>query len=160
MRMSRREDYKELNEIEEEEYLDPDGDTKEYGTEHSNVAEVYYISLVAADARGMPQGEKYVFDVASKLEMENTNVRAIDAQDLVKFYNDQQAVRGGFDPDTAATIVAVNDGGLNVYELVEFFVQANPNSCIIIDECPFISGRSCIPVDFQRHLLAIPYNFF
>ena len=109
------------------------GDKHKNKTEVGTPSAVYYISLVATDKSGHPYNERYVFDVASKLEMENTGVQVIDIPDLVDFYYAPNAIQN------ERTITKT--GKLKLYDFVESFVERNRNSAIIIDECPILKQR-------------------
>ena len=90
------------------------------------------MSLVAATEEGFPTKEDYLFDVASRLEMRGYKVRFLSTQDLhncekdfIKNYPIRQSVR--------------QSQGFNIYQLLLFLLEDNPNSSFFIDELPFIT---------------------
>ena len=86
---------------------------------------VYFISLLASDSVGEIEDEYFTFDIASKLGFKNTLVEAVDCHDLLRHYNMKiQHTK--------------SKERIDVYELVEGFVQSYPEASFFIDECPFL----------------------
>ena len=94
------------------------------GTNQEGKSGVYYISLVAGDQFGVPKNQHFTFDIASKMDLEDTDVEMLDCHDLLNQYQTQ------------------NEGEvpkeITVYELVENFVKNHPRGSYFIDECPFL----------------------
>ena len=63
------------------------------------------------------------------MEMQDQNVRVLDAWDLLDVYKSQHIY---------------TSSSINVYQLVQHFIENNPNADIIIDEAPMFSQRSWI----------------
>ena len=97
---------------------------QDVGTDEEGKRGVYYISLVAGDVFGVPRNQHFTFDIASKIDLEDTDVEVLDCQDLINQYRNQ--------PEGEVT------EKITVYELVENFVKNHPRGCFFIDECPFL----------------------
>ena len=99
-------------------------------TDDEGINRVYYISLVAADRDGVPRNEYFTFDVASKIDLEDTDVEVLDCQDLINQYRNQ------------------NEGKvpkeITVYELVENVVKNHPRAKFFVDECPFCRKKGTV----------------
>ena len=76
--------------------------------------------------RGIPRKGFYIFDVKSEMELEKHQIKFLSCQDLLKYYKDQTGENGE---------------GLNVYQLVQFFIEKNPNGYYFLDELPLIQGE-------------------
>ena len=107
-----------------------DEGAQDVGTDEEGKNRVYYISLVAADRNGVPRDEYFTFDVASKIDLEDTDVDVLDCQDLINQYRNQ------------------NEGKvprkITVYELVENFVKNHPRANLFVDECPFLMKKNTV----------------
>ena len=80
--------------------------------------------------RGIPRKGFYIFDVKSEMELEKHQIKFLSCQDLLKYWEDQ----------TGMTSTNWNKNNLNVYELVLFFMEKNPNGYYFLDEIPLIQG--------------------
>ena len=96
---------------------------------------VFFISMAGlayteeGDQRGgIVDEHEYLFDIYSKLyDFAGRNVRVISAQDLWAFYESKN--KGAKRED------------VDIYILVEFFIQHHSNGHFIIDECPFLCTK-------------------
>ena len=100
---------------------------QDVGTDDEGNPIVYYISLVAGDEYGVPRNEYFTFDITSKMDLKDTDVKMLECHDLLNQYQTQ------------------NEGEvpkeITVYELVENFVKNHPRGCFFIDECPFLMQK-------------------
>ena len=88
---------------------------------------VFFISLVGADFRGDVQKEEGIYDIYTKeYDFKDSAVMVKSAQDLW----DDYAQNNGSDRKS-----------IDIYALVEHFVQQHPDAHFILDECPFLLGR-------------------
>ena len=92
---------------------------------------IYVFSLVGSDAgdakgKGLPRDAHYIFDVKSELELKKHKIKFLSCQDLLKFYKKETGTNGQ---------------GINVYDLVLFFIQRNPNGYYLMDEVPLIKDE-------------------
>ena len=90
---------------------------------HQNKKRVFYISLLAADRKGRPRNDYFTFDIMSKIDLENTEVKVLDVHDLVEEYKRHHNGKIGKD--------------ITVYKLVDDLVDHNPDDSFFVDECPF-----------------------
>ena len=91
---------------------------------------IYFISLVGSDAgdrngTGIPRKAFYIFDVKSEMELKKYGIVFLSCQDLLKFYQDNTGMKGV---------------GMNVYDLVKFYIEKNPNGYYFLDEVPLMKG--------------------
>ena len=91
---------------------------------------IYFISLIGSDAgdtigKGIPRKAFYIFDVKSEMEFKKYGIVFLSCQDLLKFYQDKTGTDGE---------------GINVYDLVKFYIKNNPNGYYFLDEVPLIPG--------------------
>ena len=91
---------------------------------------IYFISLVGIDVgdykgNGIPRKAFYIFDVKSEMELKKYGIVFLSCQDLLKFYQDNTGTNGV---------------SINVYELVKFYIEKNPNGYYFLDEVPLIRG--------------------
>ena len=91
---------------------------------------IYFISLVGSDAgdydgKGIPRKTFYIFDVKSEMELKKYGIVFLSCQDVLKFYQDKTGTNGE---------------GINVYDLVKFYIEKNPNGYYFLDEVPLIRG--------------------
>ena len=95
---------------------------------------IYFISLIGSDAgvfhkgipsKGIPRKAFYIFDVKSEMEFKKYGIVFLSCQDLLKFYQDKTGTNGK---------------GINVYDLVKFYIEKNPNGYYFLDEVPLIKG--------------------
>ena len=94
---------------------------------------IYFISLVASDAgkyggKGVPRKAFYIFDVKSEMELKRHGIIFLSCQDLLLEYFKEQT--------------GTNGEGINVYDLVKFYIERNPNGYYFLDEVPLIQGGS------------------
>ena len=108
------------------------------------------MSLVAATEEGFPTKEDYLFDVASRLEMRGYKVRFLSTQDLHDLQNDfiksnpdrEPGSESGSESEPGSGIES-ETGSFDIYRLLQFLVEDNPNSSFFIDELPFIFEGEC-----------------
>ena len=91
---------------------------------------IYFISLVGSDAgdsfgEGIPGRALYIFDVKSEMELKKYGIVFLSCQDVLKFYQDKTRMNGE---------------GINVYDLVKFYIEKNPTGYYFLDEVPLIRG--------------------
>ena len=90
----------------------------------------FFISMVGVDEWGKVDEHEYLFDIFTKLyDFSGCKVQVLSAQDLWTFYQSKNK--------------GVQLWDVDIYTLVEFFVQHHPDGHFILDECPFlkIKGR-------------------
>ena len=92
---------------------------------------VFFISLVGANWYGIVKEHEYIFDIYTKLyDFHESNVIVVSAQELLAFYESK------------------NKGAMrevvDIYFLVEFFIQHHSNGHFILDEVPFPSTEDAI----------------
>ena len=90
----------------------------------------FFISMVGVDEWGKVDEHEYLFDIFTKLyDFSGCKVQVLSAQDLWTFYQSKNK--------------GVQLWDVDIYTLVEFFVQHHPDGNFILDECPFlkIKGR-------------------
>ena len=93
---------------------------------------IYFISLVGSDVgdykgKGIPRKAFYIFDVKSEMELKKYGIVFLSCQDLLKFYQDKTGTDGK---------------GVNVYDLVKFYIKRNSNGYYFLDEVPLIQEGS------------------
>ena len=85
----------------------------------------FFISMVGLDEYGEVDEHEHLFDIFTKsYDFHGSNVRVLSAQDLWTFY--QSKNKGAQRED------------VDIYTLVEFFIQHHSNGNFILDECPFL----------------------
>ena len=85
--------------------------------------------MLSVDERGEVDDDEHIFDVLTKdYDFIDTDVKVLSAQDLLKFYNNNQ--------DTKLLTQHVD-----IYNLVQFFMKNNPDGHFIIDECPVLKQK-------------------
>ena len=86
---------------------------------------VFYISLVGTDPLTGVDEDVYIFDLYTQFyEFFGTDVKVISSQDLWQFYEKDNPTSKKKD--------------VNVYVLLEYFVEHHSTGHFIIDECPFL----------------------
>ena len=93
--------------------------------------------MVGSDAgddqgKGVSRKAFYIFDVKSEMELEKHQITFLSCQDLLNYYEDQTGKSGK---------------DLNVYELVQFFIEKNPNGYYFLDEVPLIKGTRLLSLN-------------
>ena len=93
---------------------------------------IYFISLVASNAgqflgTGIPGKAFYIFDIKSEMELKRHGIIFLSCQDLLEYFKEQTGTNGE---------------GINVYDLVKFYIERNPNGYYFLDEVPLIQGGS------------------
>ena len=79
---------------------------------------VFFISLVGAHK------DEYIFDIYTKeYEFQDSSVKVISVQDLWTFYESKKGAE---------------QSKVDVYCLVEYFVQHHSEGHFVLDECPFL----------------------
>ena len=90
-----------------------------------NAAIVYFLSLVGVDHKGNVDSHEHIFDIyTKKYDFMLTDVEVKSAQDLWEFYEAQN--KGS------------EKWNIDIYTLVEYFVQSHPNAHYVLDEVPFL----------------------
>ena len=90
---------------------------------------VFFISLVGVNIRGKVEDYEHIFDIYTKAyDFTASEVVVKSAQDLWDFY---EAQKKGSDKTE-----------VDIYTLVECFVQNNPNAHYVLDEVPFLVDSS------------------
>ena len=103
----------------------------EEAIENTANEKVYFLSLVGTDAcdhheKGIPRSALYFYDIKSEMELERYGIHFLSAQDLKFFYDGQ---------DQQTKIEQ-----LNIYGLVEYFMEHHPYGSYFLDEVPLIQG--------------------
>ena len=90
---------------------------------------VFFISLVGVTKRGIVAENEYIFNIYTKLyDFYGSHVIAVSAQDLLAFYDSKN--KGAKRED------------VDIYFLVEFFIQHHSNGHFILDECCFLQPEN------------------
>ena len=97
---------------------------------------VYFISLVGVDEFGNVEDHEHIFDIYTKLyDFKHHDVIVKSAQDLWDWYKRKTRLHWFKKKED-----------VNIYQLVEYFVQHNRRAHYVLDECPFLSNggrRKC-----------------
>ena len=106
---------------------------------------IYFISLVGSNAgvkngKGITRKAFYIFDVKSEMELKKHGITFLSCQDLLEYYKEQTRTNGE---------------DMNVYDLVEFFIERNRNGYYFLDEVPLIQGIYCLLLKYLTHLIII-----
>ena len=91
---------------------------------------VYYIALTAPVKKGKPRNEYFTFDIASKMDLADTEVLVLDCHDLKEMYRKRHGDKAAEDA--------------NVYDLVEDLIDSNDreeSGSYFVDECPFLQDE-------------------
>lgn len=93
---------------------------------------VFFISMVGVNEKGIVDEYEHIFDLFTKMyDFHGSDVHVISAQDLWHFFASKNKV--------------VNRENVDIYILVEYFVQHHPEGNFVTDECPFLKGsKYCI----------------
>ena len=95
----------------------------------TKAAPVFFISMVGVDEKGIVDEYEHIFDLFTKMyDFHGSDVHVISAQDLLHFF--------------ASKYKVVNRETVDIYTLVEYFVENHPEGNFIADECPFIKGST------------------
>ena len=90
---------------------------------------VFFISMVGVDETGIVDEYEHIFDLFTKMyDFHGSDVHVISAQDLGHFFASKNKV-------TSRKYV-------DIYILVEYFVQHYPEGNFVTDECPFLKGST------------------
>ena len=101
---------------------------------------VFFISLVSVERHGIIDEHEYIFDLyTKKYDFLGIHVQVISAQDLWNFYEFKK-------PGAVKTEV-------DIYLLVEYFIQHHSNGHFIIDECPIIRHSKLRALKQEKMLL-------
>ena len=85
----------------------------------------YFVSLVGVDGFGIVEKDEFIFDIYTKLyDFHGSNIKVVSAQDLWTFYKSKE--------------MGVDKSNVDIYCLVEYFVQHHLDGHFVLDECPFI----------------------
>jgi len=98
---------------------------------------VFFISLVGVDIDGKVEDHEHIFDIYTKTyDFISSDVDVKSAQNIWESYEEQNK---GSDKKN-----------IDIYSLVERFVQKHPNASYVLDEVPFLwsnkSKSKCIIV--------------
>ena len=78
---------------------------------------------------GFVDKDKYIFDIYTKsYDFHGSHVKVISAQDLWTFYESKNK--------------GADQSEVDIYCLVEYFIQHHSDGHFILDECPFLSITS------------------
>ena len=108
---------------------DPETDEKENNLVDkglkSNADTSVFISMVGVDKYGIVDEHEHLFDIFTKLyDFYGSSVHVLSAQDLWSFYQSKKK--------------GANREDVDIYTLVEFFIQHHANGNFVLDECPFL----------------------
>ena len=92
---------------------------------HFNAQNAYFISLVAANRRGFPEKEHYLYDIATEMELHRFRVKFLSSKELEEFCRKHY-------PN-------FNEKKIDIYDMSLFFIQMNKGSSFFFDEVPVIS---------------------
>ena len=130
----------------------------------ASAKQVYFISMVGVNEYGVVDEHEHIFDIFTKTyDFIGSNVQVISAQDLWKFYEEQNSYIKGLvkkltkleHPPLSGKICenkkkynkyiekySYERRTINIYQLVEFFIHHHPNGHYVVDECPFLEEAS------------------
>ena len=92
----------------------------------SNASQVFFISMVGVNSCGKVENDQHIFDIYTKeCDFWGSNVVVKSAQDLLNFYESQHPFVDGTQT-------------IDIYTLVENFVEQHPYAHYVLDECPFL----------------------
>ena len=95
----------------------------------TKAAPVFFISMVGVDEKGIVDEYEHIFDLFTKMyDFHGSDVHVISAQDLLHFF--------------ASKYKVVDRENVDIYTLVEYFVENHPEGNFIADECPFLKGST------------------
>ena len=95
---------------------------------------VFFISLVGVDRNGMVEEDEYIFDIYTKAyDFHESHVIVISAQDLWGFYESKNK--------------GADRKKVDIYFLVEYFIEHHQHGHFVLDECPFLAPRSKRTID-------------
>ena len=81
---------------------------------------------------GKVEEHEHIFDIFTKLyDFREKNVQVISAQDSLHFYNTHQSEDNGTEKSN------ITSKEVDIYFLLQFFVEKHPDGHFIIDEFPF-----------------------
>ena len=93
-----------------------------------NANPVFFISLVGVDKKGIVCEDEYIFDIYTKTyDFQGSHVKVVSVQDLFAFYESKNK---GADRNI-----------IDIYFLVEYFIQHHQHGHFVLDECLFIYSR-------------------
>jgi hypothetical protein len=91
---------------------------------------VFFLSLVGVDDLGKVAFFEYIYDIYTKrYDFQSTDVNMKSAQDLFEYYESHNK---GSDKKE-----------IDIYTLVEYFVQNHRNGHFVLDEVPFLPNGKC-----------------
>ena len=80
---------------------------------------------MGVDGFGIVEKDEFIFDIYTKgNDFQGSNVKVVSAQDLWTFYESRNEGADRFEVD--------------IYCLVEYFVQHHLDGHFVLDECPFL----------------------
>ena len=86
---------------------------------------VFFISLVGVDELGMVDKYEYIFDIYTQMyDFQGSDVKVVSAQDLWNFYESKNK--------------RADQLKVDIYYLVEYFVEHHSDGHFVLDECPFL----------------------
>ena len=89
---------------------------------------VFFISLVGLSWKGLSSivdKDEYIFDIYTKsYDFQGSSVKILSAQDLWAFYQSKNQ--------------RANREKVDIYCLVEYFIQHHLDGNFVLDECPFL----------------------
>ena len=95
---------------------------------------VFFITLVGVGVTGIVDNDEYIFDIYTKAyDFHESHVIVISAQDLWGFY---ESMNKGADRKK-----------IDIYFLVEYFIEHHQHGHFVLDECPFLAPRSKRTID-------------
>ena len=81
------------------------------------------------EAKGVPRKAFYIFDVKSEMELKKHGVIFLSCQNLLEYYKEQTESSGD---------------GIDVFNLVKFYIERKPNGYYFLDEVPLMIGIYCL----------------
>ena len=90
---------------------------------------VFFIAMGGVDNTGFVDDNEHIFDLFTKMyDFHGSDVNVISAQDLWHFFASKNKM--------------VNRENVDIYILVEYFVQHHPEGNFVTDECLFLKGST------------------
>ena len=103
---------------------------------------VFFLSLVGVDHYGTVDDHESIFDIYTRsYEFLTSDVSFKSAQDLKAYYDAQKKKTNRGNCFACTSGGESDDEELDIYSLVEFFVEQHPNAHYVLDEVPFMASE-------------------
>ena len=107
----------------------------EYAGSKLKADPVFFISLVGANEDGIVNDDEYIFDIFTKAyDFDGSHVKVVSAQDLWAFYESKNK--------------GAQRVNLDIYFLVEYFIEHHQHGHFVLDECPFLLYKGKLKIAY------------